>query len=225
MKNVTLPKHVAIIPDGNRRWAKGKGLPTLAGHRSGFEALVKIARKSRDLGIKIMTIWAFSTENWKRSKTEISYLMDLYSEMIDKYLKEAMDENIRIIHLGRKDRINARLRDKISNTEEKTKGFEKYYLCIALDYGGRDEIMRALKKKPIKNEKDLSLALDTFALPYPDPDLIIRTGGEKRLSGYLLWQCQYAELEFVEKHLPDYTPDDFVKSINDYSERSRRFGK
>lgn len=225
MKNTTRPKHVAVIPDGNRRWANEKGLPTLVGHRAGFDALVKIARKSRGMGIKIMTIWAFSTENWKRSSEEVSYLMDLYLEMVGRYLKEAMNEEIRIVHLGRKDRISGKLRDKIYEAEEKTKNFKKYYLAIALDYGGRDEIVRAISKNTIKNEQDLNESLDTAHLPNPDPDLIIRTGGEKRLSGYLLWQCQYAELAFVDKYLPDYTPQDFVNTIDQYEKRSRRFGK
>jgi undecaprenyl diphosphate synthase len=220
-----IPHHVAIIPDGNRRWANQKGLPTLIGHRNGFEALVKVARKSRELDIKVMTIWAFSTENWSRSKNEVSYLMALYNEMIGRYLDEAIKDEIRIIHLGRKDRISTGLRDKIFQAEEKTKDFDKHYLCIALDYGGRDEIMRAVKDGTIKNEDDLSRALDTSMLPYPNPDLIIRTGGEKRLSGFLLWQCQYSELAFVDEYLPDFTPEKFTKCISEYSERNRRFGK
>lgn len=172
-----------------------------------------------------MTIWAFSTENWKRSDEEVSYLMDLYSIMIDRYLKEAIKNEIRIIHLGRKDRISNKLRNKISAAEEDTKNFNKYYLAIALDYGGRDEIIRAIRKNKINNEEELNRALDTSSLPDPDPDLIIRTGGEKRLSGYLIWQSQYSELEFVDKYLPDYTPEDFARTINEYAKRNRRFGK
>jgi len=223
IKNI--PNHIAIIPDGNRRWAKEKGLPTFEGHKKGFEALINIGKKTRELGIKILTVWAFSTENWKRSKEEISYLMNLYEIMLDKYLTEALREKIRIIHLGRKDRINKTLKNKIINIEEKTKNFTQYYLCIGLDYGGRDEIVRAIKKSSNLSEDNFNQFLDTKDLPYPNPDLIIRTGGEKRLSGFLLWQCQYSELVFIDKYLPDFNNDDFEKIINDFSKRQRRFGK
>jgi len=227
--NTNIPNHVAIIPDGNRRWAKEKGKNTYEGHKKGFDQLIKIAKKARNLGIKVFTVWAFSTENWKRSKEEVNYLMKLYEIMLDKYLSEALKDNIRIIHLGRKDRINDSLKNKIINIEEKTKKFDKSYLCIALDYGGRDEIERTISK--IKNQRskfgkiNLNKFLDTKDLPFPDPDLIIRTGGEQRLSGFMLWQSQYAELEFVKKYLPDYTDSDFENTIKEFSERQRRFGK
>lgn len=225
MKNPYVPKHVAIIPDGNRRWAKSKNLPTFEGHRKGFEALVKVARESRKLDIKVMTVWGFSTENWKRTPEEVSYLMDIYNEMIDRYLDEAMKDEIRIIHLGRKDRLNKNLVGKIADAENKTRDFDKHYLCIGLDYGGRDEIVRAVRKGKIEKESDIDRALDTSVLPYPNPDLIIRTGGEKRLSGYLLWQSEYSELMFVDKYLPDFTPGDFNNCIMQYGERNRRYGK
>lgn len=224
-----IPNHVAFIPDGNRRWAREKRKTTYEGHKKGFERLVKIAKKARKLSIKIFTVWAFSTENWKRSKGEISYLMKLYEIMLDKYLAEALKDEIRIVHLGRKDRINKNLGNKIINAEEKTKNFDKYYLCIAIDYGGHDEIIRAISKiknqKSKVNESEFNQLLDTGDLPFPNPDLIIRTGGEKRLSGFLLWQSQYSELSFVEKFLPDYSEDDFEKTIDDFSKRQRRFGK
>lgn len=223
IKNI--PNHVAIIPDGNRRWAKERGLPTFEGHRKGFQALINIGKKARELGIKILTVWAFSTENWKRSSEEVSYLMNLYEMMLEKYLKEALKEKIRIIHLGRKDRINKTLKNKIINIEEKTKNFTRYYLCIGLDYGGRDEIVRAIKKSSNLSEDNFNQFLDTKDLPYPNPDLIIRTGGEQRLSGFLLWQSQYSELIFVDKYLPDYSIDDFENNIIEFSKRQRRFGK
>ena len=141
-----IPNHIAIIPDGNRRWAKGHGLPSLEGHRRGFDVAIKIGRKIRSMGVHTLTMWAFSTENWNRSKEEVSYLMVMYETFIDKNLKEAMKEKIRIIHLGRKDRISKKLLDKIQNSEEKTRDFKNYVLNIALDYGGRDEIIRAVKK-------------------------------------------------------------------------------
>jgi len=219
--NTNIPNHVAIIPDGNRRWAKEKGLNTYEGHKKGFEQLIKISKKARLLGVKVITIWAFSTENWKRTQEEVGYLMKLYEIMIDRYLKDALKDEVRIIHLGRKDRINSSLKNKIMNIEEKTKKFDKYYLCIALDYGGRDEIERAVKT----NGNNFTQFLDTKNLPFPDPDLIIRTGGEQRLSGFMLWQSQYSELVFEKKYLPDYSDNDFEKTINKYLLRKRRFGK
>jgi len=216
-----IPNHVAVIPDGNRRWATERGKTTYEGHKKGFEELIKIAKKARDLGIKVFTVWAFSTENWKRSPEEISYLMKLFEVMLDKYLNEALKDKVRIIHLGRKDRINENLRNKIIDAENKTKTFNKHYLCIGLDYGGRDEIDRAVSK----GKNDFVQHLDTKDLPFPDPDLIIRTGGEQRLSGFLLWQSQYSELIFEKKYLPDYSDDDFEETIKEFSERQRRFGK
>ena len=151
--------------------------------------------------------------------------MNFYKIMLDKYLTEALREKIRIIHLGRKDRINKTLKNKIINIEEKTKNFTQYYLCIGLDYGGRDEIVRAIKKSSNLSEDNFNQFLDTKDLPYPNPDLIIRTGGEKRLSGFLLWQCQYSELVFIDKYLPDYSIDDFENNIIEFSKRQKRFGK
>ena len=226
--STNIPNHVAIIPDGNRRWAKEKGLNTYEGHKKGFDQLIKIAKKARKLGIKVFTVWAFSTENWKRTQEEVGYLMKLYEIMLDKYLNDALKDKVRIIHIGRKDRINENLKNKIINIEAKTKSFDKNYLCIALDYGGRDEIVRAISnvKDQISNikENNFNKYLDTKDLPFPDPDLIIRTGGEQRLSGFMLWQSQYAELEFVKKYLPDYTDSDFENTIKEFSERQRRFG-
>lgn len=223
---MNIPNHVAIIPDGNRRWAKEKGKNTYEGHKKGFEELIKIARKARNLGIKVFTVWAFSTENWKRSKEEVGYLMKLYEVMLDKYLSEALKDEVRIIHLGRKDRINDSLKNKIINIEEKTKNFDKSFLCIALDYGGRDEIVRGIRNsKSAIEELNFNKYLDTKDLPFPDPDLIIRTGGEQRVSGFMLWQSQYSELVFEKKYLPDYSDKDFEKTIIEFTKRQRRFGK
>lgn len=225
--NSMIPIHVAIILDGNRRWAKEKGLPTLEGHRRGFNSAVKIGRKAREMGIKILTLWGFSTENWNRSKEEVSYLMKLYETMVDQSLKDALREKIRIIHLGRKDRFNKRLVDKIINAEKKTKDFNKYYLCIALDYGGRDEIIRAVNS--INNQQltinSLDQYLDTKDLPQSNVDLVIRTSGEQRTSGFMIWQAAYAEYIFVKKYFPDFTPEDLENCIKEFNERKRRYGK
>jgi undecaprenyl diphosphate synthase len=226
-----LPKNIAIIPDGNRRWAKEKGLPTFEGHKKGFNQAIEIGKKARELGIKVLTLWAFSTENWKRTSEEISYLMDLYYQMIEINIQDALKEKIRIIHLGRKDRISNKLRLKIMEAEEKTKNFDKYYLAIALDYGGRDEIIRTINKInqskiSIKNfsEEKINQFLDTKDLPYPSPDLVIRTSGEIRTSGFMIWQAAYSEWIFYPKYFPDFTPFDLEKCIEEYKKRKRRFG-
>ena len=229
MENI--PKHIAIIPDGNRRWAKEKGLITLEGHKKGLQQAIEISRKSRSLGIKVLTFWAFSNENWKRKKEEISYLMDLYLKMIDINLDEALKEEIKIIHLGRKDRIGENLRKKIKEAEEKTKNFNKYFLAVALDYSGRDEIIRMIKK--IKNanvdlnilkEDEFNQFLDTKDIPYPYPDLVIRTSGEIRTSGFMIWQTAYSEWIFYPKYFPDFDSSDLENCIEEYKKRQRRFG-
>jgi len=220
-----IPNHVAIIPDGNRRFAKEHNLPTFEGHRQGFERIIAMSEKARQMGIKILTIWAFSTENWQRSENEVKYLMKIYETMIDRYLKQALKNKMRIIHLGRKDRLNQKLKKKIIKAESDTGGFNRYYLNIALDYGGRDEIIRAIRKYQIYDEAALEQNLDTRDLPQSNVDLVIRTGGEQRTSGFLIWQAAYAEYIFVNKYLPDFTPEDFEKCIKKYSRRQRRFGK
>ena len=225
-----IPCHVAIIPDGNRRWAKTRGLPTFEGHRRGFDAIVKVARKARKMGIKVLTLWGFSTENWQRSKAEVAYLMKLYERMIDKFLPEAKKDEARIVHLGRKDRLPKRLLKKIKEAEEVTKNNKKHILALALDYGGRDEILRAITrmtndKKHLEKltEGRFAQFLDTAGLP--DPDLIIRTSGEQRISGLFPWQAAYAEFYFEPSHCPGFTPAKFEKAIKEYSKRQRRFGR
>lgn len=231
-KITELPKHVAIIPDGNRRWAREKGLSIFEGHRRGYEAVFEIGKKAREMSIKVLTFWGFSTENWERSKVEVDGLMKIFEDMADRYLDEAMKNQIKIIHLGRKDRLPKSLAQKIVNSEQKTKKFSKYYLCIALDYGGRDEVMRgAIKIKNSKlkiknlNEVSFSQFLDTKDLPYPNVDLVIRTSGEMRTSGLMIWQAAYSEYIFSKKYFPDFSSTDFEKCINEYMRRQRRFGK
>lgn len=241
-----LPKHVAIIPDGNRRWAKEKGLPAFEGHRKGASVFTQVAQTARDLGVHTLTIWGFSTENWNRSEKEINSLMRLYEQMIEKNLKQAQKEKARIYHLGRKDRLPKFLTNKLIQAEQQTKNNQQYVLNLAIDYGGQDEILRAVTAvvKDVKENKinptELSKIegqqknrypyyrfknyLDTKRQPYPYPDLLIRTSGEMRLSGYLLWQAAYAELYFEPKHFPDFTPAVFKKAMQEYARRKRRFG-
>src|SRR3989338_2276516 len=157
MDEIKVPVHVAIIPDGNRRWAKERGLPTLEGHRRGAEVVKQLSKKAKALGVKIITFWVFSTENWKRTVEETGYLMNLFDTFIDRERKEAIKEKTRIIHMGRKDRIPEGLRKKIIQAEEETKHFTDYYFVVALDYGGRDEIMRAINQMSKVKDKNLTM--------------------------------------------------------------------
>ena len=219
------PNHIAIIPDGNRRWAREHGLPTLEGHRKGFDVGIKIARYIRSLGIHTLTVWAFSTENFNRTQEEVSYLMRLYEKMLDKFLSEALKDNVRIIHMGRKDRIPKSLLKKIEDVEQKTRDNTKYILNIALDYGGRDEVLRAIKKLGNLTEESFPKFLDTTGQPYPNTDLIIRTSGEMRTSGLMIWQAAYAEFYFLQKHFPDLIEKDIDNALEEFAKRQRRFGK
>jgi undecaprenyl diphosphate synthase len=230
-KGTLIPNHIAIVPDGNRRWARARGLYTLEGHRRGFETVIKLARASRQLGVHTITIWGFSTENWDRTPEEINYLMKLYERLVDKYLEEAMREDVRLIHLGRKDRLPKALVKKIIEAEEKTKNNKSHVGNIALDHGGHDSIIRATQQmikdglKPEEIQKEtFDKYLDTHDQPYPYVDLFVRTSGEQRTSGLLLWQSAYAETYWEPDHLPDMTPEKLRDAILDYSRRRRRFG-
>ncbi len=225
MEEQKIPNHVAIIADGNRRWAKERNLPAFEGHRRGFENIKVLSKKAKALGIKVITFWVFSTENWKRATDEVGYLMNLAERVIDSQIKDAKEEETRIVHIGRKDRLPEKLRIKMEKAENETKQFTKYYFVMALDYGGHDEIERAVKKmKDVQTEK-IDDYLDTHILPYPNPDLIIRTSGEERLSGFMTWQSAYSEYSFSPLYFPDFGPEALEKSILEYGERKRRFGK
>jgi len=226
-----LPNHVAIILDGNRRWAKKNHLPTIEGHRKGAEAVLKLVKKGKELGVRIGSFWAFSTENWNRSKKEIIGLMRLFKYFLDKYINSIIKNKVHFVHIGRKDHLPKDIVKKIVQLEKETKQFTEHYFVLALDYGGRDEIIRAIKKmKDSKldfkdlNEDNFAQFLDTKDLPYPCPDLVIRTGGEMRVSGFMNWQIAYSELFFSSKYLPDFTPEDLELAIKEYSKRQRRFG-
>ena len=229
---MNVPSHVAIIPDGNRRWARERNLPTFEGHRRGFDNMLNVGKKAREMGVKVFTLWAFSTENWKRAVDEVGYLMNLYEQAIDVQLKTALKDKTRIVHLGRKERLPFTLRRKIIRAEEETAKFDSHYFAVGLDYGGRDELMRAMQKaeedtKSLKalKEEDMFRYLDTSPLPYPEPDLIIRTSGEERMSGFMLWQSAYSEFIFTRKHCPDFFSKDFEACLQEYERRQRRFGK
>ncbi|HEX6977523.1 MAG TPA: polyprenyl diphosphate synthase [Patescibacteria group bacterium] len=226
-----IPNHLAIILDGNRRWARARGLHPWEGHRAGFKAARVVADSARTLGIHTVTLWGFSTENWDRSPKEIEQIMKLIKQFVNDFEKEAKKDQIRFVHLGRKDRLPKALVKALENLEIATKDYKKHILNIALDYGGKDEIVRATRKilkdniDPDKLDEDLfSKYLDTGNQPYPYVDLFIRPSGEQRTSGLLPWQMSYAEIYWESDHLPDMTPLKLKEAILDYSRRRRRFG-
>lgn len=224
-----LPRHIGFIMDGNGRWAKQRGLPRLAGHRAGAENLRRVLRACGEWGIKYVTIYAFSTENWGRPKEEVEGLFNLLDNYIDQYLPELMKEGVQVRHIGRMDGVPERLQEKIRQVVDATKDNDRLILCVAFNYGGRSEIVDAVRKiiaegyKPEEvNEELISSYLYTADIP--DPDLIIRTAGEMRLSNFLLWQSAYAEYYSTPVYWPDFDEEELYKALLDYSRRERRFG-
>lgn len=225
------PEHLAIIIDGNRRWAKKRGLPSFYGHKKGLDNVKKIANYCFKKGVKILTLYVFSTENWQRSKTEVAYLIRLLGSAFSQAnIKELNEKEIKLNIIGQKERLSKQLQEKIDNSLKATESNKKGILNLAISYGGQAEIIQAIKniiKKKLKEseitEKVIDENLWTAGLPYPD--LIIRTGGDWRLSNFLLWQSAYSELYFENKTWPDFNEKDIDKIFLDYSQRSRRFGK
>ena len=224
-----IPKHVAIIMDGNRRWAKERGLPTLMGHKKGAETVKKIVTHAGNLGVKVVTVYSFSTENWNRPAEEVSYLMNLFVEWIDGYLPEIKSKGICFRFIGKEDDLPDKVLARLKKAAEETKDNKNLIFNLAINYGGRDELVRAVKKIADRgeaakiSEEMISANLDTAGLP--DPDLVIRTSGEQRLSGFLLWQSAYSELYFPSVYWPDFDEREFDKAIEEYNHRQRRFGK
>ncbi len=232
-KGTKVPNHIAMILDGNRRWARARGLEPWKGHAAGYEAVKKLSRASRDLGVHTFTIWAFSTENWERSEVEIKEIMKLLRHGLDEMEPDLHKEKVRLVHLGRKDRLPKDAIEHIARLEKETKKYgDEHVFNIALDYGGHDEIIRAVNKviKRLRDEdikidaKSFEKYLDTADQAYPYVDLFIRTSGEQRTSGLLPWQLDYAEYYFVQDHLPDFSPEMLREAILDFSRRRRRFG-
>lgn len=232
-----MPVHVAVIMDGNGRWAKEKGVPRLAGHNAGMKAMKKIVDHSDKLGIKYLTVYAFSTENWKRSIEEVSGIFKLLVTWVASDLKGLIENNVKVKILGDYSALPADAIKSLEQTLEATKDNTGLQFNIALNYGGRDEITRAVKAigKKVKdgelqpediNDETIAAELFTgcFNADVPDPELIIRTSGELRLSNFLLWQSAYSELVFPEVYWPDFTPEEYEKAIADYQSRERRFG-
>ena len=228
-----LPKHIAIIMDGNRRWARANGKPVALGHREGAKTLEKIVRYANTIGIEYITVYAFSTENWNRAKDEVDSLMLLFQSYIDDYSKRADSENIKVKFLGDRSALSERMQKGIRKCEDRTKNNTGITFNIALNYGGRAEIIHAIKQiaKEVKNgdidienidEKCISERL--YTVNEPDPDLLIRTSGEIRLSNFLPWQLVYSEFLFVDKNWPDFNEEDLDKAIIEYQKRTRKFG-
>ena len=228
-----MPQHIAIIMDGNRRWAKEKGIDTKLGHKAGAETLEKIAAFGNEIGLKYLTVYAFSTENWKRTKEEIGALMLLLQNYLDKFLNRESLRNIRIRVMGNIDELDKGLKDSINRLVEKSKNNTGLTLNIAFNYGGRNEIVRATKQiaTMVKNDEikidDINEEMfsnNLFTKGEPEPDLLIRTGGEVRVSNFLLWQLAYTEFLFVEKYWPDFDKEDLLNAINIFEQRNRKFG-
>lgn len=228
-----IPKHIAIIMDGNGRWAAKRALPKKAGHRAGAKTLENISQAAIDLGIEHLTVYAFSTENWKRSEEEVKGIMDLLREYLKTYIDRAKKDNVRVHIIGDITRLDKDIQQQIVELEGLTKDKTGMNLHIALNYGGRDELLRAIRKvgqDVVKGkykaeeigEKELEQYLDTKEIP--DPELLIRTSGEERISNFLLWQIAYSELSFSEKLWPDFTEYDLQQAIYQYQNRERRFG-
>lgn len=227
--NLPVPAHVAIIMDGNGRWAKARGLPRLAGHHAGTKNLRPIIRAAADAGIKYLTFFAFSTENWNRPEEEVEGLMALLSEFLETELQEMHKEGARFLHIGHLDGLAPSLRKKIEDAIELTRENERIDVILAFNYGGRDEIIYAVKKlieagtqPEAVDVKAMSDAM--FTAGTPDPDIVIRTSGEKRTSNFLTWQTVYSEWFFPEVFWPDFSEEDLLKILAEYSKRDRRFG-
>ena len=233
MEQKNLPKHIAIIMDGNRRWARNKGLPVALGHKEGAKTLEKIVRYAKNIGIKYITVYAFSTENWKRSEEEVSTLMNLMMNYLESYSKRADSENIKVQILGNRQGLSDKMNDLIEKCMERTKDNTGITFNIALNYGGRDEILGAVKNiaEKIQNNEmkieditEKTISDNLYTKGQPDPDLLIRTSGEIRLSNFLPWQLVYSEFVFVDKNWPDFSEKDLDEAIEEYQRRNRKFG-
>jgi undecaprenyl diphosphate synthase len=226
IKSAQIPAHIAIIMDGNGRWAKQRNLPRTSGHKEGLEVAKKIVKAAKEVGVKYITLYTFSTENWKRTQDEVGYLMGLIKNHLRAEFKFYKENDIRVKHIGNLSGLPQDIQNEINSTVEECKDFNSLTVVLAINYGGKDEISRAINKAKSENKEiNENNFTEFFDLPeMPDVDLIIRTGGEKRLSNFLLWHGAYAELDFVETLWPDYNEECFYQSIKEFQKRNRRFG-
>jgi len=226
----SVPHHIGIIMDGNGRWAQGKGLPRLLGHQAGVDNIRRILESSVTFGVKVLTIYAFSTENWHRPPEEVSGLMRLLGLTIQRQLNDLNKNGVRILHSGRLDGINQQLQNQIRHALEVTKNNTRIILNVAFNYGGRAEILDAMRRVVADGINPDTLTEELFGkylytAELPDPDLIIRTGGEWRLSNFLIWQAAYAEYYTTPTYWPDFDENELYKALAEYNHRERRFGR
>ncbi len=228
-----LPKHIAIIMDGNRRWAKERNIETRLGHKEGAETLKKIAKYANKIGIQYLTVYAFSTENWKRTKEEVGALMGLLQMYVNDFLNDKELENIKINVLGDVSKLEPGLQKSIQKAIDRTRDYTGMTLNVAFNYGGRDEITKAVQKiaKKVQNQEitiqdidEQYVADNLYTQGQLEPDLLIRTGGEQRISNFLLWQLAYTEFLFIDKYWPDFSAKDLDEAIEVFEQRNRKFG-
>lgn len=224
-----LPEHVGIILDGNRRWAKEQGAPAIEGHRQGMDVLKNVSFHAFDKGIKYLTAYIFSTENWQRAEEEVNYLMDLTVKAVERYLSEFHEHGVRVVVLGRRKGVRKKVMDAITRAEEQTKNNTNGTLALCFNYSGREEVVDALKQIIAEGLTPDQITADVISgsiynPEIPDVDLIIRTSGERRTSGFMMYRAAYAELLFLDKNWPDFGTADFDKAVADYEARDRRYG-
>ncbi len=224
-----IPRHVAIIMDGNGRWAISRGLPRLAGHRAGTENLRRIIRASAEFGVKYLTIYAFSTENWGRPPEEVNGLMRILEDVIDRELAELHKEGVQLRHIGRLERLDPKIQEKVLHAIDLTKNNDQLILNVAFNYGGRDEIVCAMQniiKDGIPADKVTAELVSQylFTVGVPDPDLIIRTSGELRVSNFLIWQAAYSEWYITPIFWPDFNKEEYRRALETFAQRDRRYG-
>lgn len=227
-----VPRHIAIILDGNGRWAKKRGLPRTAGHMAGAETFRRIATYCKNIGVEYLTVYAFSTENWKRPEEEVGTIMKLLGRYLDEAIRTMEKDHIRMKVFGELARLSPKLREKVDRTDEISQHYQGFQANICLNYGGRDEIIHAARRYArdyaegrVQGElSEEQFGNYLYSAGIPDPDLLIRPGGEMRISNFLLWQCAYAEFYFTEVLWPDFTPEELDKAIAEFNRRDRRYG-
>ncbi len=228
MGHIKIPQHIAIIMDGNGRWANRQGLPRIVGHYRGAEVAEEIVKACANLGVKYLSLFAFSTENWNRPQEEVNLLFDLLKSYLSQKKEELLEQGVRLKFIGRRDRIGRDLRLLMEELERDTSQNCRITVILAVDYGGRDDILRAINKAlrlefSSIDEETFSELLDLGNIP--PPDLLIRTAGEKRISNFLLWHIAYTELYFTDLCWPEFTPAELIKAVEDFSRRTRKFGR
>jgi undecaprenyl diphosphate synthase len=230
MSQQTVPKHVGIIMDGNRRWARERGVPTLKGHQQGQQTLHRLAHYAFEHGVEVLSVYAFSTENWRRAEEEVGYLMKQVAAALRHYIDEFVDEGVRIRFLGSRTGLDKNVLKAIEDAESKTVDNDKATLAVCFNYGGQQEIVDAAKSIMSGAIDAADITPEAFSehlyhSDIPPIDLLIRTGGEQRLSNFMLWRAAYAELAFTDTYWPDFSDEEFGQLLEDYATRSRRFGK